>query len=403
MSTHSLSESSISRTGLKSAASLLDRAKALREFIEAESEAAEKDGALPLPIVEAMREAGLFWILCPRELGGAGESVLTYISVLEEVSCADGSTGWTMQANTTATTTAALYCTDDDVARMFGGPRMPVMALSFAPTGRAVEQDGAFKGGGRYGFGSGITHADWVSGAMVLFDGDKPRLRANGKPAILEAFVPRSEVKLLGNWNVTGMQATGSFDFEISERTFPANWTFDHFVDAPVRGGAIARMGNYAVACAGHAAVALGIARRALEELARISTSRRRLGSSETIALGAVFRSEFAQHEALYRAARALVFKVFADAEKAGESGRQLTALELAQIRQAVTWTHKVARDVAQYSFGAAGSSPIRKPSPLDRCVRDIMVACQHILVEPMTLVDAAPTIIESWATSRAA
>lgn len=402
MSTYSLTEPSITHIAPNSSGHLLDKARALRQFIEAEADAAEKNGALPLSIVDAMRDTGLFWILCPRELGGAGESVRTYMSVVEEVSCADGSAGWTLQANSTGTIMAALYCSDENVAHMFGGSRMPIMALSIAPTGRAVEQDGAFKGGGRFGFGTGVAHADWVGGAMVLYDGDKPRLHANGKPVVIEALVPRSEVELRGNWNVTGMQGTGSFDFEISERIWPAAWTFNHFVDAPIRGGTVARMGNYALACAGHVGVVLGIAKRALEELARIALTRRRLGSNETIAAGAVFRSEFMQQEALLRAARALVFEVFADAEKTAEAGKQLSPLELARIRQAVTWTHKVAREVAQYSFSAAGSSSIRKPSAIDRCVRDVMVAGQHILVEPMTLVEAAPIVIDDWAASRA-
>ena len=39
----------------------------------------------------------------------------------------------------------------------------------------------------------------------------------------------------------------------------------------------------------------------------------------------------------------------------------------------------------------------IRNPSVLGRCLRDITVGARHLLVEPMTLVDAAPTILAGY------
>ena len=380
------------------ASDLLARARALRGLIESEAGNAEHNGTVSLNVIEAMREAGFFWTLCPRELGGAEESILTHISVLEEIARSDGSTGWTLMANATATTVAATQCSDEHVARMFGGSRLPVMALAYAPTGRVSIDNGNFKGGGRWGFGSGIAHADWVSGGLMVQEGGSPKMMPNGMPQVVGAFVPRSQVRLHGNWDVTGLQGTGSYDFELPEQNIDKGWTFNQYFTESYRGGAIAALGTYAYAPAGHVAVVLGLARRSLQEIARIAISRKRLGSSEMIAANSVFRLEFMRHEALFQAARAMVFQAYGAAEATAKSGKPVSALEHARLRQASTWGHQAAKEVVLFAFGAGASASLRNPSVLGRCLRDMTVAAQHIIVDQQTLVDAAPEVIASWA-----
>jgi len=379
---------------------IVSRARALRGLIEAEADNAERNGTVSLNVIDALRDAGLFWTLCPCELGGAEESILTHMAVLEEVSRSDGSTGWTLMANSTATTVAATQCTDEHIERMFGGPRRPVMALAYAPTGRVVADAENFKGGGRWGFGSGIAHADWVSGGLMVHENGRPKMMSNGMPQVVGAFVPRSQVRLHGNWDVTGLQGTGSYDFELPEQTVQKSWTFNQYFTEPRRGGAIAALGTLAYAPAGHIAVVLGLARRSLQEVARLATSRKRLGSTELMAENAVFRLEFMRNEALFQAARAMVYQAFGAAEITAKSGNPVSAVELARTRQAATWGHSAAKDVVLFCFGAGASASLRNPSILGRCLRDMTVAAQHVIVDQHTLVEAAPEVIASWANS---
>lgn len=376
------------------------RARALRGLIEREADNNEKNGTLAPSVVDAMREAELFWLLCPPEVGGAGGSVLDYVAMLEEVARADGSSGWTLMANSTATLVAATLCSDSHVDRMFGGARRPVMALTFAPSGKCVEANDSITGTGRYSFGSGIGHADWVSGGMVVHEDGKPKMLPSGMPKVVGAFVPKSQVKLLGNWDVVGLQGTGSYDFEIPEQTIGADCTFDQYFTNARRGGAVSKIGVPTTAAAGHVAVVLGMARRALHEVARIASQRKRLGSAETIASNALFRAEFMKHEALYRAARALVMENYGDAEQTAKSGQTISKLQTSRMRQAVTWGHTAAREVVQFAYGAGASGSLRNPSVLGRLLRDVSVAAQHILVDPMSMVEMSPDVIAYWADS---
>lgn len=378
----------------------LDRARALRGLIEHEAENTEANGTVPPAIIQAFRDAELFWVLCPKELGGAGESVLTYLDTIEEVSRSDGSTGWTLMANSTATTVAATQCSDEHVQRMFGGPRKPIMALAFAPSGRCTAQDGKLRGGGRFGFGSGISHADWVSGGLMVHVDGKPEMLEGGMPKVVGAFVPRNTIRLHGNWDVTGLRGTGSYDFEIPETDIDPSWTFNQYFTEPKRGGAVSAIGTHAYACLGHTAVVFGMARRALEEIARMASVRKRLGSTGTIAESPLFQSDFMKFEAMFQEARAHLVDVYRDAEDTARTGATVSHVQHARMRQAATRGHMVAKEVVQFAFSAGASGSLRNPSVLGRLLRDVSVAAQHIIVDQSSMLEAAPPVIAHWASA---
>ena len=377
-----------------------ERARGLRDLIEAETAKPENSGTMAPALVEALRDAGLFWLLVPRALGGSDVSTVTFIEMVEELAGSDAATAWSLMANSVATMVAATYSSDAHVQRMFGGDRLPIMTSTYAPTGRVVAVDGHYRGGGTHNWGTGIGHADWVSGANVVFENGAPVIGADGKPKVVGAFLRKDQIRLAGNWDVVGLQATGSFDYEVPEQDIPADWTFNQYWTEPQRPSKSANLGTLVVVCAGHTAVMLGIARRALHEAARLTSKKKRLYSADCIAATPVIQTDFLKHEALFQAARALTMDVFAEADRAAEAGHGLTDLQIQRVRQVTTWTHQVCRDVVNQAFGSV-SSALRNPSVLGKCMTDIAVAAHHIIAGPMSLVDAAPMIIDSWARDR--
>ncbi len=378
------------------------RAKSIRSLIEVEAADAANACTMSPKVVEALRENDLFWVMVPKLLGGGEASVLTLLQVIEQVARADASSGWALMANSAATIVASYFCSDEHIDRMFSGSRKPVMAATYMPTGKAVLNGSVYSGGGRYSFGSGIAHADWVAGALVVQENGGPQKQADGKPRVVGAFLPKDRIRVNGNWDVVGMQGTGSFDYEIPEQDIPVDWTFNQYWTEPKRGVVVANLGTLATVLAGHTGVVLGIAGRSLEEAARSALQRKRLGSSETIASSPVFRTDFARYEALFQSARALALKVWGDAEASAQAGNPISPLQLQQVRQTATWVHSVAKEIVNYCYGSVSSS-LRKPSVLGKCLVDVAVATQHIIVDPSTLVDVAPVLIEKWAEVEAA
>src|SRR5579871_801799 len=100
----------------------LDAAAALAPLIDAEAAGADAAGTLTGPVVAALGDAGLFGLLVPASLGGMEADAVTTLLVFEELSRADGSTGWSFLANVTTTAFAAAYTGDAAVKEMFSGP-----------------------------------------------------------------------------------------------------------------------------------------------------------------------------------------------------------------------------------------------------------------------------------------
>jgi alkylation response protein AidB-like acyl-CoA dehydrogenase len=375
----------------------LAQATGLRNLIELEAAKPENSATMSPAVVNALRERGLFWLLVPKELGGADVETTTFIKMIEEVASSDAATAWSLMANSVATMVAAVYCSDSHVARMFGGERMPIMASTYAPSGKATYAAGVYRGGGKHSFGSGIAHADWASGAHMVFDGGEPVMQADGMPKVVGAFLRKDQIEIAGNWNVVGLQATGSFDYVVPEQDIPADWTFNQYWTEPKRPSRAAHLGTLIVVCAGHTSVMLGMARRALHEAARIASQRKRLHSADCIATTPVFQNDFVKHEALYQAARALTFDVFGEADRLTDEGQALSDLQIQRVRQVTTWVHGVCKDVVAYAYGSVSSS-LRNPSVLGKYLVDVSVGAQHIIAIARSLIEACQRSVDSLA-----
>lgn len=92
-----------------------------------------------------------------------------------------------------------------------------LVAGGINPTGKAVAVDGGYLVGGRWAFGSGIRHADWVYGNCMIYDGERTRLDATGKPEARLMLFPVNDCVIHDTWHVGGLRGTGSNDFSVSD------------------------------------------------------------------------------------------------------------------------------------------------------------------------------------------
>ncbi len=378
----------------------LARAWDLREIIEREAAGTESGGTLTSSVVDAMRESGLFWISVPRELGGGGKGIVEAMSAVEAVAYADGSTGWSLMANQGAIVTASAYLGDQAVEAMFANGNLPIVAGMFAPAGKSRQIEGGYQVAGKFAFGSGCAHAGWIGSGMFVMDDGRPRMLPSGIPEVRVCFVPRNNVEFLGNWNPPGLVGTGSYDYAVADQFVPQDFTFERTTIGPKRGGPLFTLGLAAIGASGHAGVVIGLMRRALTEIVAIASGKKRPGYPGPVGEHDVFKHQFSLHEAAYHAARDYTYRVFTEAETHALAGSSLSSEQRERIRQATTWLHQVAGEVVRFCHLWAGSEIIKKDSPISRISRDMAVATQHVVVDPITLVAGAPAIMESWRKS---
>jgi len=380
-----------------------DRAKRIAPIVRAEAEASERLGTMTPTVVRAIKEAGLFWMLLERKVGGFQADMADCMLAWEEIAAADGSAGWSLMANSTGTAVPYAFCSEEAVAEIYGDAELPIMAGMLGPGGSATEIEGVLRGSGKYRFGSGSLHATWIGAGMFVMDDKIMRKLPDGNPVVRVCWRPRSEVRFDSNWEVLGLRGTGSVDYDLENAIIPAGFHHERAIQRGLREWRLYDIGIPGLACAGHTGVALGLMRRALEEITRIAFGKKRPAYQTVLGEQLVFRHDFAYHEASYHAARDFTLRFYAEIQDYLESGGVLTPAMRMRFRQNCIYVHKVAAEVVRFCYTMGGSEALREPSDLGRCMRDMYAATQHIFVDTITMQDIAVPILAEWREQAAA
>jgi alkylation response protein AidB-like acyl-CoA dehydrogenase len=375
-------------------AQALERARAIAPIVEAGAQQAQDQRTLPEKTVKAMKEARIFRLFQPKVLGGDEADFATQVAVVEEISRADGSAGWNSIANGPSSGFAAAYLSDEAVGELFGGEQENCFGGQFAPNGQGIAEDGGFRVTGSWNFGSGTGHSEYVMGGFIpLFDG-QPKILENGLPDMRVACIPREQITFTDGWFVMGLQGTGSFDYECADVFVPEGWTYPLFTQEPKRGGALYSMGIYPLTAAGHAAWALGVARRALDEINQLSGEITRMGMSSTVAERPTFQKDYIRAECRLRAARLLIIDVYSEVLAMAEAGREISIRERASMRSAATYATEVAKEAVDFAHLAAGTRSIKAGSVLQRCFRDMHTGTQHAFINEDTYLQSSEVLL---------
>ncbi|MBX9459636.1 MAG: acyl-CoA dehydrogenase family protein [Rhizobium sp.] len=373
------------------------RAKKIAPLVRSEALESERIGTMTPKVVAAMKDAGLFWMLVPKELGGSQARMVECMEAWEEISAADASAGWSLMANSTGTAAATAFVSEDALARIYGGPELPIMAGMLGPGGSGVETTEGLKGSGKYRFGSGSLHATWLGSGMFVLDDKLIRKLPDGNPQVRVCWLPAESAVFDKTWDVLGLQGTGSVDYSLTDVTVPEGFHHERSVNRSERDWRLYDIGIAGLACAGHTGVALGLMKRALEEITQIAFAKKRPAYQTVLGEQQVFRHDFAYHEAAYRAARAFTMELYDETQNYLEAGNELTPAMRARFRQNVIYVHKVAAEVVRFCYTMGGSDSLRNPSDLGRCMRDISAATQHIFVDTIAMQDVAVPILDDW------
>jgi alkylation response protein AidB-like acyl-CoA dehydrogenase len=377
----------------------LERARGLVKLIESEAEEGERTRTVTDKVAHALRESGLPWMLVPKSMGGGGLKIFEAVEVTEQIAAADTSAGWILQAYVWGGGLHAGMLPPSGAKRLFLGGNKQTICGSFAPPGRGFIVDGGLKITGRWAFGSGAKHADYIGGGVKVYDDEgNVRRNADGGPDIRFALMRKDQVTLEGNWDVSGLVGTDSQDYSADGVVVPDELigNISTAVEPNLPDG-MYRMGTYTITVAGHASMALGLMRRALKEVAELTRGKERLGYPVPVDEYPLFLSEFAKHEAMYQAARLYVLDALREAQAYADRERSITPELAGRVRQASTWAHQVAEPVITFARVWAGTKGFREPSALARVGRDVAVAVTHVQVDPITLVDSAPALLDAW------
>lgn len=340
----------------------------------------EQGRRLALPVVEALRGAGLFRMLVPRALGGGEASVAELVGAIEAVATGDGSAGWCLMIGATTGITAALL-PPEGAAEIHGDPAS-ITGGMLMPRGTAVPVDGGYRVTGRWSYGSGSSHATWLLGGVTVVDDQgQPQALPSGHPHLRMAFFPAGSYTIHDTWHVAGLRGTASNDYEVSDLFVPAHRTVGLGIDRPWAEGPLYAFPMYGLLALGVAAVGLGIARAAIDEIIQLAQVKTPTGSRRQLAERAAAQAGIAEAEALLQSSRAYLFASIEAAWTAAEHGRQLSVADRASLRLAATHAARSCTRAVDICYDLGGGSSIYETSPLQRHFRDIHTLTQHVMV----------------------
>jgi alkylation response protein AidB-like acyl-CoA dehydrogenase len=358
-------------------ARLLAGVERIRPILLAQCEVEEQQAQLSRASSDALYDAGILQMKAPEVLGGGEADLVTQYEVIEAVSRINPAAGWCSMVGATSVALPGAFLSDEGVARMFGGGRMPRGAGLIMPTGRAVPVEGGFRLTGRWAFASGVHHAEWVAAHALVTSGD------DGRHALHMLVFPAESVELHDNWQVLGLRGTGSCDISVSDLFVPAAMAWNVETQPVQRGGPLYRLGIPAFVAYEHAAFATGLARRALDVLIETAINKKRGYGPGAVSLAdrAAVQRLIGHSELRLRAARGLALDVNAQAMETVLRGEALPPKLALETRVAAVYCTEVVADIISQAFRYCGAAAIYEKNVMQRCLRDINVAAQHLMV----------------------
>jgi len=255
----------------------------------------------------------------------------------------------------------------------------------FAPQGRAVATQAGFRVSGRWAWGSGTQNADWVmGGCRVIHDGEMLRARS-GAPLSRMMIAPVEEIEFFDTWYASGLCGTGSTDFAMNDLFVPERRAAGLGVDGPLARPLYA-FPQFGLLAMGIAAVAMGLARAAIDELVDLAAAKTPQGSSRSLAMRPAAQSDVARAEALLRSSRAFAYEAIERAWEAARADGEIGTEHRRDLRLATTHATRASAAAVDLMYELGGGTSVYRRSPLQRIFRDVHVATQHMMVSPATL-----------------
>jgi len=354
----------------------LEAAQKLAPLIRSCADETDAARELPRPLFEALADAGLFHLAVPRSIGGGEIDLPSYVEVIEEIGKADASTGWAVNQGAIYATYAARMPREVARAIWMETPRS-VVANTPAPTAQAVVVPGGYRVTGRQGFSTGCRHASWVAAHAQIIENGQVRLEGD-QPEMRYFFVPVAEAELLDTWHVRGMRGTGTHHFAVHGVFVPAERTVLSATAPALEPGPLYKIPRTLAFASGDAAVALGMARSCLDAFFELAGAKTPRAMQALLRDQSMVQVNVGQAEAALRSGRAFLVEAVRDIWSEATAG-SVTLEKRAVLRLATTHGIRLAAQIIDTVYNAAGATAAYEGNLIQRHFQDIHVITQHL------------------------
>lgn len=351
---------------------LVARARAMIPWLREQADAVEKARQVPHATIRAFVDAGFFKILQPRRWGGWEMHPEVFWRVLMELGRGCSSSAWNMMI-------LGVHQWEfghldpragDDV---WGKDDTVIIASSYPPVGSVTRVEGGYVLDGRWPTSSGTDHGDWAFiGGLVRDDQDIPVDRYS-------FLVPRSDYEVIDDWYTFGLCGTGSKSLLIRKAFVPTHRCHSMVDYEHTDRGAMYYWPFSQIFFGSVSAVICGYGQGAIDLYTEQMKVRTATGTGLAVNQSPYVRDRLANAVVKVSSARARLFQMMADTTPQVQA-RQLLTLE-DRVRHLAEIAH-VGRNIEEavlLLYKATGARGVYSSNPMQRVLRDTLVACNHI------------------------
>ena len=370
---------------LRQSAPPLERLRAMRDALIEAGDEAQRVRHLPAWASNEIADQGLYRFALPPDLGGEDLRARGQIEIVEAASAIDGSVGWCVHINSEINSLILRRMELDFAHELYDDWRVLVCAavgpgLEHA---RARPDDGGWRLWCQGSFGSGCHNATWT-----LVHSGSVGVPAEGGGSSERAFLlPRGDFEIIDTWDTAGLRGSGSHDIRIDGPFIPERATLPMDLFGPCETFSNPTFRNPMQAHYNKGAVALGIARGAIDDLAALAVEKTPWTSGTLLADQPELQYRLGEAEATVRAARAFLLEAQAETEAhlgplPAEGGRARPDWPVLQ-RSWLSCVHAAqsTRHVVDTIHNTAGTTASRMDHSLERRLRDAHQAAAHAAI----------------------
>ena len=335
---------------------------------------------LPEETVQEMIEAGFFKILQPVRHGGYELDPEDFFDV--QITLAEGcmSTAWVLGVVAIHNWQLALF--DERAQRdVWGTNDDTLISSSYMPVGKVARVEGGYRLSGKWSFSSGSEHCDWVFlGAMV------PPAKAGEAPDYRTFLVPRGEYRIEFNWDVSGLEGTGSNDIVVENALVPEYRThraLDGFnCSSPgnaVNSAPLFRLPFGQIFVRAVCSSSIGALQGALDNFIRINRDRVGLNDAKRASLDPGAQEAAAEASRVIDESKTIMYRNFRQMQHAAAAGAVLPIAERVKMRYDAAVVAPRCADAVNKLLIHSGAQSIYRTHPINRAWLDINAGRTHV------------------------
>jgi 3-hydroxy-9,10-secoandrosta-1,3,5(10)-triene-9,17-dione monooxygenase len=354
---------------------VLERTRALIPVLAARSAATVENRRVPDETIQDFHRAGLFRVLQPARFGGLELDFAVFATITKELARGCASSAWVYAVIEELFWVIATF-PEEAQLEIWRDPQVLACA-SLVPTGTAERDGDGYRLTGQWHFLSGSDHASWVFLTAACDNG-------KGGRELRNFFVRRSEVQLIDDWHVIGLEGTGSKSVKVDGVHVPAHRSvrYDDVLNGTAPGArvhpqySLLRAPRRYLTTFSITPVIVGLANRALEVMTDILHSRLNAGSVPD-ELEAV-QQKMAESTAEVHTANLILDTHLRDSVAMLEAGTAIGDNAIAKNRLMSSYMIRLSKQAIERLCDVSGSRWIYNDHPLQVILRDALAGATH-------------------------